>query len=185
MTDKDKKNCTTIFLLPSIGHTRQELLKYGFLAAYLDDINHEVHYEEVIYCLFKPEHTGLFQQFLEKEYAKGTRIVEDYAYEGGYIVVVYKIPVIYFREYELFLEGKYSQFSPEYINLFPTEVFIDGPHGKVLQHSLHYHIFNRTRDIREYWEKKVGQKLPDDMEMWSSPDLEKEVLDITLFKQND
>jgi hypothetical protein len=181
MTEKDKKNCTTIFLLPGIGHTRQKLLPYGFLAAYLDDINHEVHYEESVYLLFKPEDVSAFQKFLEDEYKKSSLIVEDYEYRGGYVVVVYKIDPRYLPEYGLFLEGKYSKFSSGYIALFPSEITSPTPKGVGAKPSLHYHIFNRTKEIRGYWEKKIGQDLPVDMEMWSSPDMEKEVLDIALF----
>lgn len=182
MTDRERKNCTTIFLLPGIGHTRQKLLPFGFLSAYLDDVNHEVHYEEAVYLLFKPSDLSGFQKFLEQEYKEPTLIVEDYDYEGGYTVVVYKIDEKYLLEYQLFLQGKYSQFRPEYIARFPTELFIENSEGFMeLKHSLHYHIFNRTKEIKEYWEKKIGEKIPDDMELWSSPDMDKEVLDITLF----
>lgn len=182
MTEKDRKNCTTIFLLPGIGHTRQRLLQFGFVAAFLDDVNHEVHYEEAVYLLFKPEDIGAFQKFLEEEYRKPGLIVEDYDYRGGYIVTVYKIDERYLPEYQLFLQGKYSKFSPEYISLFPTEIVAELPSGaKVVKHSLHYHIFNRTREIREYWERKIGEKISDNMELWSSPDMDKEVLDIALF----
>jgi hypothetical protein len=184
MTEQEKKNCTTIFLLPGIGHTRQELLKFGFLAAYLDDVNHEVHYEESVYLLFKPENAQVFQKFLENEYKTGSRIVEDYDYEGGYVVVVYKINEKYLPEYQLFLQGKYSEFAKEYIDKFPTEIIVQDQAGMpVLKKSLHYHIFNRTKEIKEYWENKVGEKLPKNMELWSAPDMSKEVLDITLYQE--
>jgi hypothetical protein len=183
MTDRERKNCTTIFLLPSIGHTRQELLKFGFLAAYLDDINHEVHYEEAVYLLFKPEDSLKFQAFLENEYRKETRIVEDYDYEGGYVVVVYKIHDKYLPEYQLFLQGKYSKFSLEYVAMFPSEIIVQDTMGMPqIKKSLHYHIFNRSKEIKEYWEKKIGQSISDDMELWSSPDMDKEVLDIMLYQ---
>jgi len=181
ITEKDKKNCTTIFLLPGIGHTRQKLLPYGFLAAYLDDVNHEVHYEEAIYLLFKPEDIAAFQKFLEDEYKKPSLILEDYDYRGGYVVIVYKIDERYLPEYELFLQGKYSKFRPEYIAQFPEEIVTQSPSGLTVKHSLHYHIFNRTDRIKDYWEKKIGEKIPDDMELWSSPDMDKEVLDIISF----
>lgn len=185
MTDKERKNCTTIFLLPGIGHTRQDLLKHGFLAAYLDDINHEVHYEESVYLLFKPEDQPAFQKFLENEYRKATLIVEDYDYEGGYIVLIYKIHEKYLPEYQLFLQGKYSKFSPEYISMFPMDIVVEDSMGiATVKRSLHYHIFNRTTEIKEYWEKKIGEKMPKDMELWSSPDMDKEVLDITSINKN-
>lgn len=169
-------------MLPSIGHTRQGLLQYGLVAAYLDDINHEVHYEEALYILFKPDNVAAFQKFLEEEYRKPSLIVEDYDYRGGYIVVVYKVDERYLPEYQLFLQGKYSKFSSEYVSLFPKEIMVPLPTGKVvMKHSLHYHIFNRSKEIKDYWERKIGESIPNDMELWSSPDMSKEVLDITLF----
>jgi len=182
ITEKDRKNCTTIFLLPGIGHTRQELLPYGFVAAYLDDLQHEVHYEEALYLLFKPEDVPAFQKFLEEEYRKPSLILEDYDYRGGFVVVVYKVDNRYLPEYQLFLQGKYSRFSAEYVSQFPMEILVDLPKGgKVVKKSLHYHIFNRTKEIKDYWERKIGEKIPEDMELWSSPDMDKEVLDISLF----
>jgi hypothetical protein len=183
MTEKERKNCTTIFLLPAVGQSRQHLLKYGFLAAYLDDINHEVHYEEAVYCLFKPEDASDLQLYLDIEHKRNPQIVEDYDYEGGYIVVVYKIMEKYLKEYQLFLQGKYSKFSSEYISMFPTDIVVEDTLGMaVVKKSLHYHVFNRTKEIKEYWEKKIGEKITNDMELWSSPDMDKEVLDITLYQ---
>jgi hypothetical protein len=99
---------------------------------------------------------------------------------------VYKIDVKYLPEYELFLQGKYSKFSPEYVKLFPMEILVELPRGaKVIKKSLHYHIFNRTKEIKDYWERQIGEKIPDNMELWSSPDMDKEVLDITYFQTLD
>lgn len=182
ITEKDRKNCTTIFLLPAIGQTRQTLLQYGFIAAYLDDLQHEVHYEEAVYLLFKPEDIPAFQKFLEEEYRKPSLILEDYDYRGGYTVVVYKVDEEFLPEYQLFLQGKYSKFSPKYIAAFPKEIPVDLLHrGRTMRKSLHYHIFNRTQQMKNYWERKIGEKIPEDMELWSSPDMDKEVLDVSLF----
>lgn len=184
MSDIDTKNCTTIFLLPGIGHNRPNLLKYGFLGAYLDDINHSVHYENAVYTLFKPANVEKFQQFLANEHAKNKQILEDYDYEGGFTVIAYLFNEKFLPEYDLFLQGKYSQFRPEYIKLFPKSVKVMDPviDIEVMKTSLQQHIFTRSKLIKQYWEKRIGQKLPDDMELWSKPDMSKEVLDITLFQ---
>ena len=182
----ETKNCTTIFLLPGIGHTRQSLLKYGFLGAYLDDINHSVHYENSVYVLFKHTHQNEeeFQKFLSNEHAKNKLIIEDYDYEGGFTVIVYLFNEKFQTEYDLFLQVKYSQFRPEYTKLFPKTAKVMDPvvQVEVMKTSLQTHIFTRSKLIKKYWEKKIGQKLPDDMELWSKPDMSKEVLDITLFQ---
>lgn len=183
-SEKERKNCTTIFLLPGIGHTRQELLKYGFQAAYLDDINHSVHYENAVYVLFKPENRLIFDNFVLKEHNTAKQLLEDYDYEGGYTVMVYLFNERFMPEYDLFLQGKYSEFRPEYIKLFPKTVKVMDPEIRMetMKTSLQQHIFTRSKLIKKYWEKKIGEKIPDNMELWSSPDMSKEVLDITLFQ---
>lgn len=182
--DKERKNCSTIFLLPGIGHTRSELLPYGFISAYLDDIHHEIHYEEALYLLFQPEDVKAFQEFLEKEELSAKNVIlEDYDYEGGFSVVVYKFKEEYKSEFENFLQGKYSAFRENYTSLFPFEIWVEDKDTgiELPRYSLQYHIFTKSDAIRKYWEKKIGEKLPEEAELWSAPDMSKEVLDIESF----
>jgi len=182
-TQEVKKTCTTIFLLPGIGLKRQNLLKHGFISAYIDDKNHDVHYDTSIYLLYKPEQVEEFQKFLTSEYKRTPLLVEDYDYPGGYVVTVYKFPAEFLEEYDLFLKGKYSKFRKKYVDLFPmkVEVFNERTHMYSERYSLQYHIFERTDAIRKYWEERLGYKdgeLPTDLEYWSIPEKEKETLDI-------
>src|SRR6267378_4800052 len=181
--DIQKKTCTTIFLLPGIGLKRQNLLKHGFISAYLDDKDHEVHYENAVYLLYKPSQVQEFQKFLTSEYKRTPLLVEDYDYPGGYIVTVYKFPAEFMEEYELFLRGKYSKFRKKYIELFPMKVEMLNPanHMYTEKLSLQYHIFERTDALRKYWEDRLGYRsgeLPENLEYWSIPEKEKETLDI-------
>lgn len=174
-----KKNCTTIFLLPGIGLFRKDILKYGFLSAYLDDIDHEPHYSDSVYLLFRPEERGDFQEFLKKEYRRSAMLVEDYDHAGGFVVLVYNFPKEFKTEFEHFLSGEYSKFSKDYISLFPERVETTDKSGeKVDEVSLQYHIFARTDAIKKYWESKIGSQLPKGAELWSAPDFSQEVLDI-------
>jgi len=172
--------CSTIFMLPAIGLQRKDILSYGFMEAYLDDVNHEPHYDASLYLLFKPEEMDAFQVFLEKEYKRTKLLIEDYDYAGGYVVIVYKIPEEYMKEFEMFLKGKYSKFRKKYMLLFPKTVKIENEDGKsVTEMSLAYHIFDKTQSIRDYWEEKVGIVLDEEAEMWSKPDIDgAEKLDI-------
>lgn len=172
-------NCTTIFLLPGIGLYRKDLLEYGFLSAYLDDVNHSIHYDRSLYLLFLPEDRDVFQDWLRSQYRNNRLLVEDYDYPGGYVVLVYSFPKQYKNEFALFLEGKYSLFRTEYIKLFPEDVEVTDEKGdRVIRKSLHYHIYTRSTTIKKYWEDKIGESLPAEAELWGIPDLSKEVLDI-------
>lgn len=182
-TQEVKRTCSTIFLLPGIGLKRQNILKHGFLSVYIDDIGHDVHYKNSVYVLYKPDQVEEFQKFLKSEYKRTPLLVEDYDYPGGYIVTVYKFPQEFIEEYDLFLGGKYSKFSKKYTSLFPTKIEIldekTGTHKE--KFSLQYHIFHRTNAIRKYWGDTFGMKedeLPEDLEYWGIPDIEKETLNI-------
>lgn len=175
------KNCTTIFLLPGIGLHRKDLLQYGFISAYLNDKGHTPYHRDSIYLLFHPNDMDAFQDFLRREYKRTSLLIEDYDYKEGYVVVVYRFPQEFLREYKLFLKGKYSHFSKDYIKLFPTTVKIPGTHEE--QYSLQYHIFTRSSQMKEYWENKIGIVLPEDTELWSAPNVElDETLDINEVK---
>lgn len=182
-TQEVRKTCSTIFLLPGVGLKRQNLLRHGFISAYIDDKNHDVHYDTSIYLLYKPEQISEFQKFMTSEYKRTPLLVEDYDYPGGYVVTVYKFPSEFLSEYELFLQGKYSKFSKKYIDLFPSRIEVYDPIDNLNKekYSLQYHVFGRTAAIRKYWEEVLGYKpgeLPDDLEYWSIPEKEKETLDI-------
>jgi hypothetical protein len=178
-----KLNCSTIFLLPGIGFQRRQLLKYGFIAAYIDDKNHEPHYEDAVYLLFRPADMDSFQVFLDERYEKGVGVIEDYDYGKGYVVVVYKFPQEYAEEYKLFLEGKYSKFREKYKNLFPTKIeVLEDDGSRRMQFSLPFLIFSKAKSLKEFWEEKIGTELEEDAEYWMVPDLDsKEVLDISEF----
>jgi len=182
-TQDTRKTCSTIFLLPGIGLRRKDILQYGFLSAYIDDLNHPAHYGDAVYLLFRAEDKvsmNRLQEFLTSERNRTDLLVEDYDYEGGYVVAVYRFDPEFKEEYKNFLKGKYSKFRKKYTDLFPREVeIVDEKGDRKLQFSLQYHIFNRTDAIRKFWEDKTGEKLDGDTEMWSSPYLNtKEILDI-------
>ena len=44
------------------------------------------------------------------------------------------------------------------------------------EHSIQYRIFNKSQDLVEYWEDKIGSELDEDMELWGFFDTDKETL---------
>lgn len=171
INDAEKGTCTTIFMLPAIGVAYNDLLQYGFINAYIDDLGYIDRGSNKVYLLFKPEIVAPLEGWIKKQLKNRGSIVDDYDYAGGYVVTAHAIPDKYVKEYELFLEGKYSKFSDTYKALFPEFVSIKLGNGKMAKElSLQGHIFQRSKAIRDYWENKIGVKLDHDAEMWSKPD---------------
>ncbi len=88
---KTKKTITSIFMVPTLMVPKNALKQNGFINAYLDDVDRDFKYDDdVIYVLFLPTDLAKFREFLDGEYERTTSIIEDYDYEGGFVVLVYK-----------------------------------------------------------------------------------------------
>lgn len=172
------KTITTMFFVPTLGIDRDKMRANEFSNGYIKDARRDVQYENAVYLLFRPKDLDKFKDFLDDEYERTANIIDDYDYEDGYVVVVYKLDEKFDKDFSLIKEGKYSKVSQKFQNIFPKMVK-DYASNKV---TLQFRIFNKTQDLREFWEEKLGMELDDDMEVWYTFDEEKETLDLEKIK---
>ena len=183
-----KKNITSIFMVPTLKVPKDTLKQNGFINAYIKDDRKEDSYKESIYLLFKPTDLDKFREFLDNEYERTKSIIEDYDYEDGYVVVVYQLNNKYRGDFKLITEGKYSKTSKDFQKMFPKIVKIvkNGLNRDEL--SLQYRIFNKSEDLVEFWEEKLGIDLKNimgnDFEVWEGWDEAKEILKLNKIKEN-
>ena len=50
--------------------------------------------------------------------------------------------------------------------------------------TLQHRIFNKTKDLREYWENKIGVAFDENMEVWTGWNDENETLNIENLKEH-
>ena len=179
-----KKTITSIFIVPTLSIGKERLGNNGFINGYIKDGQREVQYDNCIYLLFKPEHLDKFREFLDEEYERTKSIIDDYDYEDGYVVIVYKLNERLHDDIELIKQGKYSQTSKKFQDIFPKIVVIPGEIVPKNEVSLQYRIFNKTADLKEFWENKLGVKFEDDMEVWQTFVEKNETLDLSKIKQD-
>ncbi len=175
---------TTRFLVPAVG-LKVTYLKHehGFIDAYLKDPTAPRYHEFSLYLLFKPDNWEKFQDFVTAEYCRTAFSIDDYCYEDGYGVIVYGFPDCWQHEYDLFLEGKFSYFRKKYLNLLPQEEYLEDTHGPFSQPSIQYHVCNRTKILKNHWERVIGEKIDGESELWSVPKMENETLNIEEIKK--
>jgi len=125
-----------------------------------------------------------FRVFLDGEYEKTKSIIDDYDYEEGYVVVVYQINPRLMPDIELVKQGKYSQTSRKFQQIFPKTIKINKNGLQKDELSLQYRIFNKTEDLRQFWEEKFDVVFDDDMEVWYGFMEEKEILDLDKIKEH-
>lgn len=171
-------------MVPTLKAPKDALRSNGFINGYIKDETAEHHYEGCIYLLFRPENIDKFREFLDNEYERTKDIVEDYDYEGGFVVVVYKLDNSYKEDFELVKNGKYSRTSRTFQTQFPKVIKITKNGLNKDEISLQYRIFNRTQDLIDFWEEKLGISFDDGMEVWDGFDEQKEVLNINKLKEN-
>lgn len=169
-----KKTYSTIFLLPAMKMDKKVLDKYGFVNCYWGDKGHDVEYKFALYILVEPSLDSDFKAFVEAE-SKKEEFLEDYDVGENQVMLVYKFPKQYEKEYKYFKVGEYSKFSKKYVEgCFPMTKK-ENKDGKTRTiSSVFSGIFNKEEWLKEYWERKLGVDiLPD--EYWSVPDEKKEI----------
>ena len=179
-----RKTITSIFMVPTLGIKRDKLIENGYINGYVSDKRRDVQHRNAVHLLFKPENLDKFREFLDAEYERTKDIIEDYDYEGGFVVVVYKLNQDYADDFKLVKSGRYSKTSKQFQLMFPKVI-------KITKHGLHkdeislqYRIFNRTQDLIDFWEEKLGITFDNDQEVWDGFDEHKEVLNIKTIKEH-
>lgn len=177
------KTITSIFMVPTLKIDKEDLKKNGFINAYIRDVKSDIQYENAVYLLFKPEDLDVFRLFVEKEYQRTKQLVDDYDYDGGYVVLVYKLDKKFEKDFDLVKLGKYSLTSKAFQDMFPKIIKIvrGGLHKDEI--SLQYRIFNRTQDLIEFWEEKLGVTFSEDQEVWNGFFEDKELLNLNNIKE--
>ena len=177
------RSITTLFMVRPLGLSIESVEKHGFINAYSYDDHHDHYYQDCVYLLFKPSDMDSFANFLDLEKER-TDVVDDYDYEGGYVVVVYKSNPRYKADFDLVKQGLYSKTSKEFQNLFPKVIKLmkNGKHRDEI--SLQYRIFNRTQDLINFWEEKLNVRFEQGQEVWEGFHLERETLNIEKIKNN-
>jgi hypothetical protein len=178
-----KHTITSVFIVPTLSVGRERLIDNGFVNGYIKDGKRDVQYENAVYLLFKPQNLDKFRDFLDSEYERTKSIIDDYDYEGGYVVIVYEINPRLKDDIELIKQGKYSQTSKKFQESFPKVVKIRKNGLSRDEVSLQYRVFNKTQDLKQFWEDKLGIEFPEDMEVWHGFFEEFETLDLDKIKE--
>jgi hypothetical protein len=179
-----KRTITSIFIVPTLSIGKEKLVDNGYINGYIKDGKRDVQYENAVYLLFKPKSLDKFKEFLDEEYERTKQIIDDYDYEDGYVVIVYQLDKKFKKDFDLIKQGKYSKTSKEFQNTFPKVIKIQKGNRIYDQISTQYRIFNKTQDLKEYWEEKLDIEFDDSMEFWQGFVEENEILNLDKLKEN-
>lgn len=179
-----KKTITTIFIVPTLGVDRDDLKENGFLNGYVSDERRDVQHKDAVYLLFKPEDLDKFRDFLESENSKNQGIIDDYDYEDGYVVLVYKLDPKWKKDYMLVRQGLYSKTSKKFQETFPRTITVKRGKKELpkKETTLQHRVFEKSEELRSYWEDKIDMKFTDDMELWEGFHVENETLNLDKLK---
>ncbi len=173
---KTQWNKSTLFLLDTLKLDFNELVAHSLVNVYLCDFNHDVLHKNCIYLLFNPsKFTTDFESFCEMlRYNKD--FVEEYDTKGdGKVMFVFKFPEQYVSVIDKFIQGKYSEFDRNFV----YEYYPQYLNGKL---SMRWMIIEKHPEYRAKLNNTFNIKgspgtikLPEDIEVYSIPDLEEEI----------
>jgi hypothetical protein len=161
-------NLSAYFLVPII--ISQGRTYGGFVNSYLYCVNDKCaeagdmnHTTDVDYIYIELSRIS-FDLSTHKRYKYDFKTKED--------TFIYVFDITDFKDdIELFIQGKYSKLSQKLKNILCKS---ESPSTGEMYSNI-YKILYRTQDKREKLEKLIGEKLSDDAELCSSPDIEEEI----------
>ena len=103
-------NKSSLFLLPMLGGTRR-LFMYDKL--FMNAFINVDQYEKCIGLLYRFSGDTIFLKF-EQALKKFRNFKDTFDPSPYFVMFVFDVPTDYIKDYELFIEGKYSKFSPNY-----------------------------------------------------------------------
>lgn len=179
-SDYDKRfTKTSQFMVPSIGvNLTSKLVFEYFENAFLTDREHEHNYTRPIFMLFS------VKNFLEINWKKLYNVLisspnyiteYDVGIKDGkhLIMMVFKVPEMFAKDYENFRASRYSLFSKIYKEKFPE--FLD---EKKEKKNIHWQIINKDFMLRRQIEKIFNLEkdtLKDADEIWDMVRKEREI----------
>lgn len=178
-----KPTNTSIFIVPTLGINREGLKNNGFLNGYIKDGRKDVQYENAAYLLFRPVNLDKFKDFLDYEYERTQSIIDDYDYEGGFIILVYQLNPKFRKDFDLVRKGQYSKTSDSFQGLFPETYKVLEDKKYVDKMSVQHMVFTKDTSLKELWEEKLGVRFDNKMEFWRGWDEEQEVLQLDKVKE--
>ena len=153
VADKTK---TSMFLLPMLGGTRK-LLFYDtlFINAFIDRYNNK----DCITLLYRNSNKKVFREFIELLHKIKSFIgIEEPS--SNHLLIIFKIPREYKKDFKAFKYGKYSEMRDTYkLQILDFHRYdIDGTMGQILFKSI---------ERRKKLERDLDAKLPENSELYS------------------
>ena len=166
-----KRTKTSNFIMPMLSGNRKlyfwnKLFVNAFIKTPEDD--------NCIALLYRWSSNPLYIKF-EKALSKFKNFRRRYDPSPNYVMFVFDVPKRHIRNYKRFIEGKYSKFSKAY-KLDVLEF-----HDAEIENEIGQILFLSSKRRRAL-ERKLGEYLPENSELLSILDIEKETYNPNTYK---
>ena len=140
-----------------------------FCNAYMTDSRVKHYKENHVFIVARAYRDRDFDSFYDTMLSLDN-YVDDYE-DDEYIVFIYKILPEYLPDYQLLLQGKYSEISSAAERVILSNYFF----SNATAHTILRNVFNKSYELKDLWEKRLNANL-NDQEVWGIIEPEKEKL---------
>lgn len=149
-----KISSTNMFIVPLLNIGRDNLMRLGFVDAFMKDEIREIEYERVVYLLFKPHDIDKFNIFIEEQRESNLPILDEFDYKE-WTILVYKLPKKFEKDYEKILLGKFSETSAEYQKAIPKFYQVNKDGASVYKMNIQHMVFTKDDELKKYWKSEL------------------------------
>ena len=164
-------NKSTLFLFPLI--TEKDIYSHMYFYnkylenCYLYDSNFPgLSDNKHLFVSYRFFETELYKE-VEKLLTKSKYYLRTYEPNAQFSIYIFEIPEVYHKDVELFIKGKYSEFSEN-----AKQKIIS--FGQYKQTDILYQVLYKAEDLRKSMEKTLGCKISKKSELMNYPNLIKE-----------
>ena len=163
-------NKSSLFLLPMLGGTRR-LFMYDKL--FMNAFINVDQYNNCIGLLYRFSGDTVFLKF-EQALKKFRSFKDTFDPSPYFVMFVFDVPVSYMEDYQLFIEGKYSKFSPNYKSKI-LEFHGFSIHGQMAQ------ILFQDENRRLRLQQELDAKIEPGSELLSIIDIKEETFNPKIY----
>jgi hypothetical protein len=158
---------TSSFILPILSIPFNKLQNNGFQNAYLGD-SEIGEYGEHLVLVMDSNKMNFSNNFLQDhEYYEYSYHPDEDTY-----VALFSVPEHLKRNViDPFIKGKFSMIDRVYVKLNFSPIVGGKP-------SRNWQILHKSPVLKAYWESELGCPLPEDAEVWSKPEIDKEFFNV-------
>lgn len=165
-------NISTDFLVPALNISDDIINTTGYINSYINcpDLT-DILIINPVYILYNTEDLDMQMEYVHHMLTYNKNFVFEQRLDNRHTLFCFKFPASMKEDYNLIIEGKYSETNQIYKDQFNS-----------YDHEVQLNVLYKNQEMKELLERRIGMKLEENCEIWDKMDILNETLFISSYR---